>query len=242
MLPPPRPSPRGGGGDGFASLAIFGSLRFALLALSGACFACLLVSLGWLLLCWVVLDACALVVVLNCLLWPLGVIAAICCLPWPIPLPVSLSACHAACFGRLPQVLAMSACFGRLPQLLGMAPALAVFLSACHTACFGRLPHVLAMPPASAVFLSCLAWPLLWPPALLLQGRMPCPVACHSALTACCALPLFGSHARGTSILICWLWTSCATGSLLIHGRGRVDQGGLVGQGFRSIQARARGK
>lgn len=59
MLPPPRPSPRGGGRDGFASLAIFGSLRFALLARLLACslrfvrFAGLLLCLLlYLLFCW----------------------------------------------------------------------------------------------------------------------------------------------------------------------------------------------
>lgn len=229
MLPPPRPSPRGGGGDGFASLAIFGSLRFALLALSVARFACLLASLpcfaclprlvaslGCLLLCWVVLDACALVVVLNCLLWPLGLTAAICCLPWPIPLAVSLSACHAACFGRLPQVL--------------------------------------AMPLALAVFLSCSAWLLLRPSSSVAWhgpsfGRLLYCCKVH-ALPSC--LPF------GPDCLLrpppFWL---ARTGNLdfdllaldvlrywqpVYQWEGSSRPGQAVGQEFRSIQARARGK
>ena len=262
-------------------------LRCRLLACSLACFACLLRLVGCLLrlvgrllLCWVVLDACALVVVLNCLLWPLGLTAAICCLPWPIPLVVSPSACHAACFGRLPQVLAMPLALATslrcLPcRLLRPSPS-----GDCHAACFGRLPQVIAMPPASAVFLRCL--PCL--PALAVFLRcLPCLPALAVSLSACHAscfgrLPqLLGvapalaacsiaarSHALPSCLpfgpdcllrpLPFWL---ARTGHLdfdllaldVLRYWQPVDQwegssrpGQAVGQGFRSIQARARGK
>ena len=176
------------------------------------------------------------------------------CLPCRLLRASSSGACHAACFGCL-------------PQLLGMAPASAVFLSclawpqlwpsssvAWHGPSFGRLPQVIAMPPAlassSGACHACLLWPscsVTWHGPCF--GRLLYCCKVH-ALPSClpfgpdCLLrpPPFWLARTGASILICWLWTSCATGSLLIHGRGRVDQGGLVGQGFRSIQAWARGK
>ncbi|CAB3735613.1 hypothetical protein LMG1873_05244 [Achromobacter piechaudii] len=244
--------------------------------------------------CW----RCRLLASLACLL-PL--LASLACLAWLFAALLGCLGC--LCSGGRPRLLAVAAWFDRRHLLLAMADSIgrlprrlpcrllrASSSGACHAACFGCLPQLLGMAPASAVFLSCLAWPQLWPSSSVAWhgpsfGRLPQVIAmppalasssgaCHACLLwpscsvtwhgpcfgrllYCCKVhalpsclpfgpdcllrpPPFWLARTGASILICWLWTSCATGSLLIRGTGRVDQGRLLVRGS-GLSRRGRG-